>query len=104
MKIDGVYQVVQSVSKGEEWIAIFNMIAPLSVQSGYGFVISTFLSSCIATWIKTVMILFIISLILYMREVKHGHKGAEYKDIGRKMFNTYLDINDPNGSTNRMLA
>lgn len=50
------------------------------------------------------MVLFIISLILYMREVKHGHKGAEYKDIGRKMFNTYLDINDPNGSTNRMLA
>lgn len=50
------------------------------------------------------MVLFIISLILYMREVKHGYKRAEYKDIGRKMFNTYLDINDPNGSTNRMLA
>lgn len=87
---------------GEEWIATFNMIAPLGVQSGYGFVISTFLNSCIAIQRKTVMALFIISSIIGMREVKHGYKRAEYKDTGRKMFNTYLDINDPYGSIYRM--
>lgn len=37
-----------------------------------------------------------------MREVKHGYIHAEYKDTGRKIFNTYLDINDPYGSIYRI--
>ena len=37
-----------------------------------------------------------------MREVRYGYKHAEYKDIGRKISSTYLDINEPNGSINEM--
>lgn len=49
-----------------EQITIVNIVAPLSVQSGYSFIISTF-NSCIAPE-ETVMLLLTISVILYIQQ------------------------------------